>query len=94
MQCIRAHIYETHVKSCSRKSRFINLRTAKTAIRRTLEAFDTADSGTEIDNLEKQRICLTFHFNFLTGFDRDGRNLFGCKVVLTAKDWLITAYPV
>ena len=53
-----------------------------------------ADSRTEIDYLEKQRICLTFHFNFLTGFDRDGRKLVGCKVVLTAKDWLITAYPV
>ncbi|MEW8548274.1 MAG: hypothetical protein AB2693_32620 [Candidatus Thiodiazotropha sp.] len=72
----------------------MNLRTAKTAIGRTLEAYDAADSRTEVKQIEKQRTCLTFYFNFQTGFDRDGRKLFGCKVVLTAKDWLVTAYPV
>lgn len=44
--------------------------------------------------VKKDRKVLIAAMNFQTGFDRQGRTVYGCKVIVTKKGWLVTAFPV
>ena len=83
-----------HIKKCPGKSTFISKKVALQAIRRTLLLGGGIQLAVASISVKGGRMCLQAWLPFRTGYDRLGYAVYGCKVVISATGWIITAYPI
>ena len=88
------HIVDCHVKECKGKSKFASPYIAIKAIQTTLGTEGGRDHIVKSIGRKKGRKCVKAHLTFRTGTDRDGQALYGCKLIITGKGWIVSAYPV
>lgn len=78
----RKHIVEKHIRFCEGKigKRYTDTETANKAIQKALESAGGMRRIVASMGRKKARKCLKAYMNFITGYDVNGNEFFGCII--------------